>query len=130
MQGGGTVAMGGSITNMNAVFLVNAGTSYNFTANDTPGLIIHASADSDTITVGDASQSVFGWSGSLDVLATAANAGVAIRSGSGSNTLDITTGGLIALNSDLANITVELEGSLHADVAGECHGRDRRHCRE
>ena len=35
VQGGSTVAMGGSITNMNAVFLVNAGTSYNFTANDT-----------------------------------------------------------------------------------------------
>ena len=68
--------------------------------------MIHASADSDTITVGDVSQSVFGSSGSLDVLATAANAGVAIRSGSGSNTLDITTGGLIALNSDLADVTV------------------------
>jgi Ca2+-binding RTX toxin-like protein len=111
VQGGGTVAMGGSITNMNAVFLVNAGTSYNFTANATPGLIIHASADSDTITVGDPSQSVFGSSGNLLVLATAANAGVAIRSGTGSNTLEITTGGMVALNSGLRNITVELEAA-------------------
>ena len=67
VQGGGTVVLGGSITNMNAVFLENAGTSYNFTADATPGLVIHASADSDTITVGDSSQSVFGSTGNLDV---------------------------------------------------------------
>ena len=113
VQGGGTVAMGGSITNMNAVFLVNAGTSYNFTANATPGLIIHASADSDTITVGDpasrCSDRAAAWTCGQRRPTPAS-----MRSGSGgisSNELDITTSGTTTLNSGDNNLTVQLDAA-------------------
>jgi Putative Ig domain len=109
VQGGGAMAMGTNITGMNNVFLPTAGTSYNFTANATLGLVIHAGADSDTIVAGDASQTVFGSSGNLLVQATAANAGLMVHDGTGSNTLEITTGGSIALNSALQNVTVDLD---------------------
>jgi hypothetical protein len=114
VQGGGTAVMGAGITGIHNVNLLTAGTSYNFTANTTQGMVIQASSDSDTITVGSASQTVAGSSGNLHVLATAANAGVAIRSGTGSNELEITTGGTVAVNSGLNNITVQLDaaGSL------------------
>ena len=52
VQGGGTVTMGSNITGVPTVVLQNAGTSYNFIANATAGLVIHASTDSDTITRG------------------------------------------------------------------------------
>jgi hypothetical protein len=71
-------------------------------------MIIHASADNDTITVGSASQTVVGSSGSLLVLAAAGNEGVAIDSGTGSNELEITSGGAFALNSVDNNLTVQL----------------------
>jgi hypothetical protein len=70
--------------------------------------VIHAGADFDTITVGSSSQSVIGSSGNLLVLATAADAGVAIRGGSGSNELEIETGGTTTLNSGDNNLTVQL----------------------
>jgi Ca2+-binding RTX toxin-like protein len=110
VQGGGTVTMGSNITGVPTVFLQNAGTSYNFVANATAGLAIHASTDSDTITVGSASQKVFGSSGNLLVLATAANAGAAVEGSStgSSNVLDITTNGTIALNSADDYLTVQL----------------------
>ncbi len=110
VQGGGTVTMGSNITGVPTVVLQNAGTSYNFVANATAGLAIHASTDSDTITVGSASQKVFGSSGNLLVLATAANAGAAVEGSStgSSNVLDITTSGTIALNSADDYLTVQL----------------------
>jgi hypothetical protein len=111
MQGGGTEVMGAKITGIHVVVLQNAGTSYNFTANATQGLVINASTDSDTITVGSANQSVVGTSGNLHVLATAANAGVAIRSGTGANELEVTTGGTFGLNSGDNNITVQLDAA-------------------
>ena len=111
MQGGGSAVMGANITGVGNVFLLNAGTSYNFTANATQGLVIHAGGDSDSITVGSASQTVIGASGNLVVSATAANAGVAIRSGTASNELNITTAGTTAINSTDNNITVKLEAA-------------------
>ena len=112
VQGGGTLAMGSNITGMNAVFLVNAGTSYNFTANATPGMVIHASTDNDTITVGDASQTVIGSTGNLLVLATADEAGIAVEGATSANTtLEITTGGTITLNSADRNVTVQLDAA-------------------
>ena len=111
VQGGGTAVMGANITGIGNVFLTNAGTSYNFTANATPGMVIHAGADAATITVGSASQTVLGSSGSLHVLATAAQAGVAVEGSTGSTTLEITTGGTIALNNADRNVTVQLDAA-------------------
>ncbi len=70
------MAMGANITGIHNVFLQNAGTSYDFTANATAGMVIHASGDNDTIVAGSASQTVVGSTGNLDVQASAANAGV------------------------------------------------------
>ncbi|HEY1935546.1 MAG TPA: VWD domain-containing protein [Acetobacteraceae bacterium] len=111
VQDGGTLAMGSNITGINQVFLDNAGTSYNFTANNQTGLTIFASTDNDTITVGDASQTVVDTGGTLQVLATATHAGVAVLGGTGSSTLEITTGGTFALNSGDSNVTVRLDAA-------------------
>jgi hypothetical protein len=111
VQGGGSMVMGANITGIDGVFLKDAGTSYNFTANATPGLVIHAGADTDTIVVGSASQTVIGASGDLHVLATAANAGVAVKGGTGSNLLEITNGGTVTLNSADNNLTVQLDAA-------------------
>ncbi len=111
VQGGGTMTMGANISGMNYVFLLNSGTAYNFTANATPNMVIHAGADNATITVGNSSQTVFGSTGSLEVLATAALAGVTVHGGTGSNLLEITNGGSIALNTGDSKVTVELEAA-------------------
>ena len=114
VQGGGTMAMGANITGIQNVYLMNAGASYNFTANATSGMAIHASTDSDTITVGSASQTVIGSTGTLRVLATAAEAGVKVWGASGetaNTTLEITTGGSITLNSADRNVTVQLDAA-------------------
>jgi Ca2+-binding RTX toxin-like protein len=109
--GGGTMAMGANMTGINLIALETAGSSYNFTTNTTQGLIIAAGADADTINVGSSSQTVNGTIGNLLVRVTAADAGVAISSSTGSNELDITTGGTVALNSALNNITAQLDGA-------------------
>ena len=118
VQGGGTAVMGANITGIQNVFLLNAGTSYNFTANATSGLAIHASADSDTITVGSASQSVYTSSGALRILATAANAGVAVRGANGNTTLEITTGGTITPNSADWGVTLLLDAASTVVLPG------------
>jgi fibronectin-binding autotransporter adhesin len=76
--------------------------------NATPDLVISAGSHADTITVGSSSQTVSGTIGNLLVRAAAANAGVAIRSSTGSYELEITTGGTVTLNRGLNNITVQL----------------------
>jgi Ca2+-binding RTX toxin-like protein len=112
VTGGGTAVMGANITGMNAVFLEDAGSAYAFTANATQGLVIHASEDTaDTITLGSASQTVLGWNSNIVVLATAANAAAAVRGGSGTNTLDITTGGTVTLNALDSGLTVNLDAA-------------------
>jgi fibronectin-binding autotransporter adhesin len=64
----------------------------------------------DTINVGDASQLVFGSTGTLAVLATAAQAGAAVYGTGGitKTTLDITTTGTVTLNSGDKNPSVAL----------------------
>jgi hypothetical protein len=111
VQGGGTMTMGANITGIHNVFLQNAGTSYDFTANATAGMVIHASGDNDTIVAGSASQTVVGSTGDLDVQASAANAGVGVRSGTGTNELDITASGTATLNSGDNNLTVVLDAA-------------------
>jgi hypothetical protein len=108
IQGGGTLAMGGNITGMQSVFLDNAA-SYDFTANATAGLVIHAGTVNDTIAVGAASQAVFGSTGTLTVQAAAAQGGAAVYGVAGSaTTLAITTGGTVALNAGDRNLAVQL----------------------
>jgi hypothetical protein len=112
VQGGGTMAMGANITGIDSVLLLSSASGYNFTANATPDMVISAGLNNnDTITVGSASQTVIGSTGNLLVLATAANAGVNIDPGTGSNELEITTGGTFSLNNALNHITVVLDAA-------------------
>ena len=111
VQGGGSVVMGTNITGIDTVSLQSAGNPYTFTANTTQGLVINAGADAATVTVGSASQTVNGSGGSLHVLATAANAGAAVKGGTGSKLLEVITGGTVALNSADNNLTVQLDAA-------------------
>jgi hypothetical protein len=61
VTGGGTMAMGGNITNISNVLLVSSTTPYNFTANGISGLIVNdASKGLDTITAGGTNQTLTG----------------------------------------------------------------------
>ena len=117
VTGGGTLAMGGNITAMQRVNLDNAG-SYDFTANATAGLTVFAGSGNDTVTVGAASQTVFGSTGALTVLATAAEAGARIVTGSGGATLEITNSGTATLNGGDTNLTVKLDASTNLNLGG------------
>ncbi len=66
------------------------------------------------------------------MLATAAEAGVAVWAASGhrQHTLEITTGGTIALNSADCNVTVQLDAASTLLLPTNCDGRDRRQRRE
>jgi Ca2+-binding RTX toxin-like protein len=114
---GGTVVMGSNITGMSQVFLDNSA-SYDFTANATAGLTLFAGTGNDTITVGAASQKVVGSTGPLTVKATAAEAGIVIRSGTGAKTLELTTGGTAVLNANDTNLTVKLDASTNLGLGG------------
>jgi Ca2+-binding RTX toxin-like protein len=107
VTGGGTLTMGGNITNVPNVHLDNAG-GYDFTANATAGLKVYAGTGNDTITVGDGSQTVIGSIRALIVKATADEAGVLVYGGTASQALDITTAGTVVLNSGDSNLTVNL----------------------
>jgi hypothetical protein len=108
LQGGGTIAIGSNITNVPQIALDNAA-AYNLTLNANSGLTVTAGAGNDTITPGAASQTILGSTGTLTVVATAALASVAIDGTSNSTTtLQITSGGTVALNSADNNLTVQL----------------------
>ena len=117
VTGGGTLTMGGGITGIQAAFLDNAA-SYDFTANATAGLTVFAGSGSDTITVGDASQTVKGSTGALTVQATAADAGAKVVGGSGGATLEITNGGTATLNAGDNNLTVKLDAATNLNLGG------------
>jgi Ca2+-binding RTX toxin-like protein len=117
VQGGGTATMGGNVTGMQAVFLDNSA-SYDFTANNTASMILFAGTGTDTIVAGNSSQVVIGSSGPLTVQATAALAGVRVASGSGANTLEITTGGSAMLNASDTSLTVKLDASTNLGLGG------------
>jgi autotransporter passenger strand-loop-strand repeat protein len=110
-NGGTEIVYSSGTAGFNWVALEDVGISYNFTANATPGLVISAGSHADTITVGRSSQTVSETIGNLLVRVTAANAGVAIRGSTGSNELEITTGGTVTLNRGLNNITVQLDAA-------------------
>jgi hypothetical protein len=117
VQGGGSVTMGTGITGMSQVFLDNSAT-YDFTANATTRLSMFAGTGTDTITVGAAAQKVVGSTGALTVKATAAEAGIVIDSGTGSATLELTTGGTAKLNVNDTNLTVKLDASTNLGLGG------------
>jgi hypothetical protein len=75
VSGGGTGVMGASIANFQSVALLNAGTGYDFTGNDTPGLRITASSDApDTIRAGAGGDVLAGFSGDVFVLGAGSDA--------------------------------------------------------
>jgi hypothetical protein len=109
VTGGGTAAMGSKITGMNAVQLA---TTTNFTANTTAGLQISGSSvGGDTITLGAATQSVVSGGPNETIKATAANAGASVSGLGANSTLQITSGGTIALNAATDVATVKLSAA-------------------
>ncbi len=116
VTGGGNATMGTKITGINTVQLA---TTTNFTANTTAGLEISGSSTGgDTITLGAPTQSVIAGGPNETIKATAANAG-ALISGLGANsTLDITTGGTIALNAGTDVGTVKLSAASNLTLNG------------
>jgi hypothetical protein len=116
VQDGGRMVMGNLITNVRAVYLDNGTNPYNFVANATANMTIHAGPASATITVGSASQTVSGTGSNLHVLASAANAGVAISNGSGGAILEITAGGTARLSDADTNLTVILDASTNLSL--------------
>ncbi len=108
VSGGGTVVAGAD-SGIQYVVLLTATTAYDFIANATPGLEIHATTNgNDTVTVGAPSQRVIGHNGLLTVQATAANAGALVSSGSGGALLQITNAGSVALNASDGALAVQL----------------------
>jgi hypothetical protein len=116
VQGGGTETMGANQTGITTVKLLDP--NNDFTANSETGLTIVASSGDDTVTVGDASQTVINTGGTLDVKATAAQAGVNLGLGRGSTTLDITTGGTATLNAADSFMTVRLDAAATLNMGG------------
>jgi hypothetical protein len=112
---GGDTRMGLNITGMTAVQLAGRA---NFTANATSGMTITGSAaGGDTITLGSASQSVIGGGGGEKILASAANAGAAISGLGANSTLEITSGGVVALANTTSVTTVKLDAATNLTLS-------------
>ena len=116
VQGGGTETMGANQTGITNVYLNDP--NNDFTANGDAGLTIATSNGTDTVVVGDASQTVVNRGGVLDVQATAAQAGVAILSGQGTTTLEITNSGTATLNAGDSGLTVKLDAAATLNLGG------------
>ena len=116
VTGGGNATMGAKITGINAVQLA---ATTNFTANTTAGLQISGSSTGgDTITLGAATQSVIAGGANETIKATAANAGASISGLGANSTLQITTGGTIALNAATDVTTVKLSAASTLTLNG------------
>ena len=109
VTGGGNVTMGSSLSGSFASVTL-LGNATNFIANGQHGLEIVAAGSGDIVTVGDASQTVQAQGGAaVHVLATAAEAGVAISNVGTGSVLEITTGGTATLSSADTGLTVKLD---------------------
>ena len=97
VDGGGTVAMGSSLTNIGWVSLSDAATPWNFIADAQTGLKIVGSTGADTVTLQAASQIYQSNGGHDTVMLTATTAGATVM-GDANTTLDVTGGGTAALN--------------------------------
>ena len=116
VTGGGNATMGAKITGVNAVQLA---TTTTFTANTTAGLQISGSSTGgDTITLGAPTQSVIAGGPNETIKATAANAGASISGLGANSTLQITTGGTIALNATTDVSTVKLSAASNLTLNG------------
>ena len=116
LSGGGAATMGANVTGISKVYLLppaagQTQSAWDFAANATPGLAIYDDgASGDTVTVGDASQSVTFGAGDHMVLATSATSAAALFShGPGHNVLELTGGGTFALNAVDSDLTVQLD---------------------
>lgn len=124
VTGGGIATMGAGITDIQAVRLAGGGTPTNFTANDTPGLVItsstandvvHDGNGSDTVYVQSATATVYGGSGNDTFYVTAATIGAAIHGGIGHNSLGVKDFGTETMGADITGMS---ETHLMGGVAG------------
>ena len=115
LTGGGTATLGANATNIAKVVLSAAPSgetqpAWDFTANALQGLVIEDQNTGDTITLGDASQTVLLSAGDHHIDVTAATAGAAVLAGaSGNNVLEIAGGGVAVLNGSDARLSVQLD---------------------
>ena len=123
LSGGGAATMGANVTGISKVYLLPPAVgqtqpAWDFTANATAGLSIYDDgASGDTVTVGDASQSVTFGAGDHTVLANAATSAVALFShGTGHNVLELTGGGTFSLNPVDSDLTVQLDQASTLDL--------------
>ncbi len=113
---GGDQVMGSSISGMTAVQLT---AKTNFTANTTANMAISGSAaGGDTIILGAGSQSVVAGGPSERVQASAANAGALVTGLGTGSTLEITSGGVVALNAATSVTTVKLDAATNLSLSG------------
>ena len=115
LTGGGTAAMGANITDISTVVLTGAASgatqpAWAFTANAEHDLEIIDGGAGDTLTLGDASQTVLLEGGAHRVIADADTSTAAVlTSGGGDVVLEITGGGDLSVNAADANLTVQLD---------------------
>jgi hypothetical protein len=114
---GSSFVMGDNITSISSVVINDLpGQAENFVANAITGLAITGGAGNDSITLGDASQSVVTGTGNTTIYATAAQAGAAITV-EGNATLDLTTGGTAVLNANDDFLTVSLASATNLTLS-------------
>ena len=117
LTGGGAAAMGANITDIATVVLTGAASgatqpAWTFTANAETDLEIIDGGVGDTLTLGDASQTVLLEGGDHRVIADAATSTAAVlTSGGGGVVLEITGGGDFSVNAADANLTVQLDAA-------------------
>jgi hypothetical protein len=112
---GGDQAMGANITGMTAVQLT---AKTHFTSNATANMSIAGSAvGGDTITLGAGSQSVISGGPAEKILATAANGGALVTGVGAGSTLEITSGGTVALNAATSVGTVKLDAATNLTLS-------------
>ena len=119
VSGGGTVAMGSTMTGFAKVVVDDTNVSGTvLTANATKPLAITSGAGSDTITFGSAGQSLVAGSGTTTVKGVIADAGnLVTNTAGGTTTLELTTGGTGILNAGDSGITVKLDAATNLGLS-------------
>jgi hypothetical protein len=107
---GGAIALNPADSGLTAINLALATHAYSVDVGSQPNLIItDKNTTADTITGVAASDIVNAGAASVTVMATAANAGVKIVGGTGSNVLELITGGTAVLNAATTKVQVKLD---------------------
>ncbi|MGE0108349.1 MAG: calcium-binding protein [Bdellovibrionales bacterium] len=114
VMGGGSVTMGDNLSGISSVRLTTASTGqsqpdYDFTANGLQNLTIYGTSGDDTITLGDASQTVSTGTGNDHIIAAVDQASAAVIGSTGHAVFEITEGGTFSLNANTRNVTVQLD---------------------